>query len=61
MALTEVGGEGVKDLAVQSIDCATQAQAELFDLVGFAPPKPAKPAKRASDRCLVGGSRDDRD
>jgi hypothetical protein len=46
--LTEVQGrlpESVKDLAVQSIDYATQAETKLFDLVGFTPPKPAKPAK----------------
>jgi hypothetical protein len=46
--LTEVQGrlpESVKDVAEQSIDYATQTQAKVFDLVGFAPPRPAKPAK----------------
>jgi isopropylmalate/homocitrate/citramalate synthase len=46
--LTEVQGrlpESVKDLAEQSIDYATQAQAKVFDLVGFTPPKPAKPVR----------------
>jgi TolA-binding protein len=46
--LTDVQGrlpESVKDLAEQSIDYATQAQAKVFDLVGFTPPKPAKPVR----------------
>jgi isopropylmalate/homocitrate/citramalate synthase len=46
--LTEVQGrlpESVKDLAEQSIDYATQAQAKVFDLVGFTSTKPPKSAK----------------